>query len=223
MINKLQVNIILRKSPKVFVWSFLFLFSISRLMAQRDITGEYDLEGVMETGSGIIFNADHTFQIFFSYGSVDKDGNGTWTQSGNEIVLTSDPRPAHDFRMITHRHVAGDSVTIKIMDSNRDILPFVDCLVKNDTGKTGGKTNQDGIATFASNRVDSIGLFHELFSDRASFFKISDSTENYFEFAIEPWIMKIFCDHLVLTMQGDYLIGRHPLLDGDSYKYVKAQ
>lgn len=192
-------------------------------MAQHEISGEYDLEGVMETGSGIIFNADHTYQIYFSYGSLDKEGSGTWTQTGNQIVLNSGPRPANDFRLITHKHVAGDSVTIKIIDSNRHILPFVDCLVKNDTGKTGAKTNDDGIATIYAKHVDSIGLFHELFSDRASFFKIDDSTENYFEFTIEPWIVKIFCDQLVLTIQGDYLVGRHPLLDGDSYRYVNAK
>src|SRR5580698_2962660 len=184
MMNNLLMNSFPKKSSRLFLFCFIFLFLSNSLMAQHDITGEYDLEGVMETASGILLKADHTFEIYFSYGALDKDGSGTWIQAGNEIILDSYPRPANDFLLITHKHVPGDSVTIKIIDSNKDILSYVDCLIKNDTGKIGAKTNDDGVASLPGQHVDSIGLFHEMFSDRPSFFKITDSTENYFEFTI---------------------------------------
>jgi hypothetical protein len=46
---------------------YFFFIDQHKLHAQmNDVTGEYYLRGVMETASGFRFNADSTFDFFFS-------------------------------------------------------------------------------------------------------------------------------------------------------------
>ena len=52
--------------------------------------GEYYLRGVTEVGSGFLLKPDSTFQFFFSYGALDRQGSGTWRIKEKEIVFTRD-------------------------------------------------------------------------------------------------------------------------------------
>ena len=45
--------------------------------------GEYHLTGVMETASGIRINQDSTFDFYFSYGAIDREGHGKWSYRNN--------------------------------------------------------------------------------------------------------------------------------------------
>ena len=47
--------------------------------------GEYYLRGVMETAAGFKLNEDSTFQFFFSYGALDRQGRGKWTTEGHPL------------------------------------------------------------------------------------------------------------------------------------------
>jgi hypothetical protein len=51
------------------------------------LAGEYHLDGVMETGSGLLLRADGSFEWFFSYGALDLGAKGRWTPNGNGIDL----------------------------------------------------------------------------------------------------------------------------------------
>jgi hypothetical protein len=51
------------------------------------LPGEYHLEGVMETGSGLLLRDDGTFAWFFSYGALDLFAKGKWQRAGNGIDL----------------------------------------------------------------------------------------------------------------------------------------
>ena len=85
------------------------------------------------------------------------------------------------------------------------------------------ETNDSGEAAFKIKSADTIFIYHPIFSDRASAFIPKNKTANYFEFKIEPSIMEIFCDSLVLEMKDGKLVGNHPLLDaGKEYEYVKG-
>src|SRR5262249_41084480 len=83
---------------------FLFHKSAWSQMDEKKIPGEYDLQGVMEVGSGFVFHPDHTFEFFFSYGSVDRQGIGTWKLESSNIILNSEPWPGSDFKMVKHQH-----------------------------------------------------------------------------------------------------------------------
>jgi len=54
------------------------------------LAGEYHLDGVMETGSGLLLRTDGSFEWFFSYGALDLGANGRWTRTGNGIDLVVD-------------------------------------------------------------------------------------------------------------------------------------
>ena len=52
------------------------------------LTGEYHLEGVMETGSGLRLKPDGTFDWYFTYGALDLGARGKWSREGDGIGLT---------------------------------------------------------------------------------------------------------------------------------------
>ena len=55
---------------------------------QATLTGEYHLEGVMETGSGLRLGDDGRFDWFFTYGALDLGARGTWKVEGGTVVLS---------------------------------------------------------------------------------------------------------------------------------------
>jgi len=54
------------------------------------LAGEYHLDGVMETGSGLLLHEDGRFEWFFSYGALDLAARGRWTRVGDGIDLAVD-------------------------------------------------------------------------------------------------------------------------------------
>ena len=54
---------------------------------QEALAGEYHLEGVMETGSGLLLREDGTFEWFFTYGALDLGARGKWTREGDSVEL----------------------------------------------------------------------------------------------------------------------------------------
>ena len=190
---------------------------------QKDsITGEYFLQGIMEMASVIQLKPDSTFDFFYSYGAVDRYGAGKWSMRNNYIELNSRVRPALDFKLITSKKTEDNFTTIKISDQNSNLLRYVLCIVKN--GKTIQEqiSNGEGIAQFLKGKMDSISLLFQLCPDRYSTFSINNA-DNYFEFGFEPWIAEIFFQHFQLKIDANKLIGKHPLMPGENFSYVKEQ
>src|SRR5438477_12312076 len=85
--------------PSVFFISLFFLNN--SIMAQtNDLTGVYNLRGVMEMASGFKLNKDSSFEFYFSYGALDRYGSGKWSLINNKIVFNSKPYPGNDFKMV---------------------------------------------------------------------------------------------------------------------------
>ncbi len=191
-------------------------------MNEKDLPGEYYLEGVMEVGSGIKLNSDHTFEMFFSYGALDKQGSGTWKLNGNHIILDSGERPASDFKMTSSRK-KGSGITIQVNDPNKMILSYMACRLSGKDFSDTLEANSEGTMHSDRHAADSMGLVHQLFSDRICYFDISKSSDNYFEFTIDPVIMNIYCNNLSLEIQDGYLQGKHQLLDPSKvYRFRKS-
>ena len=51
------------------------------------LAGEYSLDGVMETGSGLLLRSDGSFEWYFSYGALDMGARGTWARTGDAVEL----------------------------------------------------------------------------------------------------------------------------------------
>ena len=58
--------------------------------AQASLAGEYHLDGVMETGSGLLLRDDGSFEWFFTYGALDLGARGKWKREGDTVVLDVD-------------------------------------------------------------------------------------------------------------------------------------
>ena len=195
---------------------------------QKDLAGEYYLRGVMETGSGFKLEADSTFQFFFSYGALDREGKGTWKVKGDHVVFNSAPRPGNDFALVTSKQTTDDAITIKIIDSSGFFLSHVYCLLNPIAIGSGEKqteavSNKSGVISFPKQHIDSLTLIFEFCPERTSVFSIKDPSHNYFEFRFEPWMMEVFFIDHSLHINGHDLEGPHPLLTGKSYDFIKNQ
>ncbi|MGX5856290.1 hypothetical protein ACWKW6_21740 [Dyadobacter jiangsuensis] len=208
---------------KLYLLSFmLFTGFISAAQAPNSIPGEYHLQGVMETASALLLKQDSTFELYFSYGAMDRQGNGKWQFQDGKIILNSRSRPERDFALVTSKVASDDLTTIKIVDSNAQILPFFETLIKTAGGEKYGKMNQEGMFQIPKTKTTGIDLFFTLAPERYTSFAV-ESDDNYFEFRIEPWIIEIFVENVVLKPEKDGLVGEHPLLKGDAFSYEKMK
>jgi hypothetical protein len=183
------------------------------------IPGEYHLQGVMETASAILLKPDSTFELYFSYGAMDRQGHGKWQFEDGKVVLNSRPKPETDFALVTSKATPDEFTTVKIVDSNQQILPFFETLIRSGAGEKYGKMSQEGIFQIPKARTNGIDLFFTLAPERFSSFPVT-SDDNYFEFRIEPWII---VENIVLKPDASGLTGEHPLLKGNAFSYEKMK
>jgi hypothetical protein len=196
--------------------------SLAAQTVKPRISGEYLLEGVMETASGFKLNTDSTFQFFYSIGALDRYGSGKWSVYDSIVVFNSSKaRPEKDFALLASKQIPGNLITIKITDKNNVILPFTECSIKAGPLKTMKRTNEEGFARFQKQDMDAISLLFTLCPDRSSVFPVTNASHNYFEFKIENWIAEVFFENFALKIDNNRLTGDHPLLKGMEYSYVR--
>ena len=199
----------------------LILIKIMHAQTLGNITGAYYLQGVMETGSGFKLNADSSFQFFYSYGALDRYGSGKWKVENNKIILNTKPYPGKDFKMTNSTKNSDDFITIKIDDKNPQLFSFVHCLVHTKDGDTLLDSDHDGFIIIHEKTVDTIYLLCALSSERVSAFAINYIENNFYTFCLEPWIVEVFFKEFTLQFMKDHLEGKHPILEGENYRYVK--
>ena len=190
---------------------------------QKDLAGEYYLRGVMETASGFKLEADSTFQFFFSYGALDRDGKGKWAVKDDHVVFNSAPRPGNDFALVSSKQTSDDSITIKIIDSSGFFLSHVYCVLQSGEKQAEAISNKSGVIGFPKQHIDSLTLVFEFCPERTSIFSIKNPSHNYFEFRFEPWMMEVFFINYSRHINGHDLEGPHPLLTGKTYNFIKSR
>ena len=209
------------KNIPCFLFIILSMHDLFAQSSKSSVAGEYYLRGVMETASGFQLKPDSTFQFFYSYGIQDRFGRGRWTVQNDQIILNSRTRPDLDFKLLEEKTIADDSITIVIKDANEALLRYVQCRIQTKNGIREQKTNNEGYAKFKKEPADSLALLLTICPDRFSAFAVSTG-KNYFVFGFEPWIVEVFFDHFTLHAETNQLVGRHPLLDGNQFRYEKA-
>lgn len=205
----------------------IFMITGSMAQAQNDslkTSEEYYLEGVMETASGFRLLNDSTFDFFYSYGAIDREGKGTWEQRGDSIFLNGKRKPEKDFRLTDSKKKTGNQLTIKISDPNKMILRYVSCRVTTHSDTLHEESDTEGIISFPAQPIKKIELVHRLWADRVSAFDMPEKERdnNYFEFAIERWIADVEFNNFFLVKHENTLTGQHPLLEGKEFVYEKG-
>ncbi|MCL1634586.1 hypothetical protein M2650_08080 [Luteimonas sp. SX5] len=119
------------------------------------LVGHYYLNGVMETGSEMLLNADGRFQWMMVYGALDQTAQGRWHRIGDRVVLQSDPvaktpefRPFTDAEMQSHPPSSADAWTAVVGIPEQGPMSGVEVMFESDDGKTQTRiTGADGMAT----------------------------------------------------------------------------
>ena len=191
-------------------------------VAQAPVTGEYYLRGVTEVGSGFLLKPDSTFQFFFSYGALDREGSGTYQLKEKEIIFNSRKRPDHDFALIKSNKTNDKFITVRITDSNSLLLRYVYAKMEFADTSVEEMTNNEGEIQFPKREIKKIFLIFQFCPEKISVFNI-DNGHNYFEFRFEPWLAEYFFSDFHLRLEGKDMKGKHPLLDEKEYLFIKSK
>jgi len=183
--------------------------------------GNYYLQGVMETASGFRLNKDSSFQFFFSYGALDRYGEGRWKVKNNTIVFESKQKPAADFRLAKSSAGENDRISIQLKDMNENFLHYVYCKIKGGGKEQEGTMDKDGLIQFALQPIDSIELVFEFCPEKKSVIAMTVKEHHSFELVPEPWLMEIFFHNFSLQRTKSGLTGGHPLSNKTDFRYQK--
>jgi hypothetical protein len=194
---------------------------LAHAQTKTTMTGEYYLEGVREVASGFKLNEDSSFQFFFSYGALDRYGIGTWQVKDGKLILNSKPQPEKDFALVASSMMPNNKTTIRIIENNVMLLPYVHATVKQGGQEEVLQTDSKGMITFPKMSIDTITLTFQLCPERKSTFVISNPQHNYLEFRFESWLMEVFFTNFSLHVDSDGLMGSHPLIQGQEFHYNK--
>jgi hypothetical protein len=211
---------------RTFIYTLTLLLAIGLQLANAkkkpEVKGEYHLQGVMETASALLLKPDSTFELFFSYGAMDRQGKGRWTYKDGKIRLNSRIKPKVDYTLVANNATSDSTTTVKIITPGRQLASNFEVLLRSADGDQIGKTNDEGVFRTKRIAASTVELFFTFCPERYSTFTI-DPNDNYFEFKIEPWIVEIFADNIELSVTNEGLVGQHPLLKGDSFQYSKTK
>jgi len=126
---------------------FLFLPTAQYLLASEaaDLTGDYELTGVMEMAGGLSLKKNNTYLAGFSYGAADWVETGDWQATSNGLVLKNAKFKMKNSNEIPLFLPSGTTFTYQdgklttILDGRK--ISFID---PNKTPSNRGKTGKPG-------------------------------------------------------------------------------
>ena len=139
----------------------------------------------------------------------------------DKIVFNTIIRHGQDFSLVSSKKTADNFFTVKITDQNELLPSHVYCILKPGEDKDGTLTDKSGEAKLPAGKTDSISLVFEFVPERVSTLSVSDPEHNYYEFKFQPWSFEVYFENFSLQITGDGLTGRHPLMEGADFRYVK--
>ncbi|MCK0129597.1 hypothetical protein [Erythrobacter sp. F6033] len=117
--------------------------------SESEFVGRYNGNS-FETAMGMEIRADGQFAWGLSVGGLDLRAKGTWTQQGDTIVLTSDPKPVPaEFKLIGIKPRSEDAL-VHVFRTNGKRATYVDALVECSDGRTTYETVAGGTADYGS-------------------------------------------------------------------------
>jgi hypothetical protein len=206
-----------------FTYLILTTVTMEAQTTTGTVTGEYYLQGVMETASGFRLNADGTFNFFFSYGAMDREGEGHWKQQDSTIIFNSTQKSGHDYSLLQSKKQNGSGVMVKISHANSMFKKMVHAIIISGNTEERAGANEEGIIVFHSPVADSISLLFELAPEKKFVFAVKDITHNYFEFAFDPNIMEVLFNDFKLQLTETGFTGPHPMDKAKTFQYKKAK
>ena len=186
------------------------------------LAGVYQLQDVKQTSSGFQLRPDGGFRFYFTYGTIDRYGSGSWVIDNDHIVLQSRPWAGRDFAGVGSQMINQNLVAMKIVGANPQLLGHVYFSLHQGQKGSWLKTNARGEATFPLQAVTTVSIVFEFCQERFTHFSVEHPDHNYYEFRFEPWLMEVFFDNFRLNISKYALSGKHPLIQGEKFVYEKS-
>jgi len=188
----------------------------------KEIAGTYFLKDVKDVASAFNLKPNYTFTFFYTKGALTRTGSGRWNIEKNTVTFSGRAKPARDFKLVSARKVNDNFVTVQFSDENNPTYAGdIECTLFTARGKQKKFTTKDGVAQFAKQEIDSIQFNSPLFPDHPFTFIPFNKLQNNFEFTFEKWVSEVFFEDFTLQLSGNMLAGKHPLLKGGAFQYVK--
>lgn len=185
-----------------------------------DISGDYFLTGVREMASGILLRPDSTFEFFFTYGALDRQGKGEWTLADNDVILNSKPWPGYDFQIKNQEAREQDGISLQLEAGNPVLARYCYAAVNETNNGEGWKEfNQRGELHFPPSSLNTLHLACEFISERQTEIAITNPSVTHLDITIAPWLFEYFFNGFRLQVTPDTLTGGHPMLKGDTWVY----
>jgi len=177
------------------------------------LVGTYD-GGQVEIAAGLELRADHRFRYALSYGALDEQAAGTWTVSGNQVLLTSDPVVAPRFVLVSHNKGADGVLQVGLDVPRGMSQQYFDAVIASTNGDTQRKQlSEQGLSTsFTSvNAPISIRILLPIFSLIGEPVKLDPNSSYSVRFRFEPNDLGKVAFHAtpLKIENGDLLLDRH--------------
>jgi hypothetical protein len=196
--------------------------SVHQKVNSQSVAGIYNLVGVMETAAGFKLNEDSTFEFYFSYGALDRYGSGTYSRTGDHLILNSTPWPGKDFKLLQSSIGKAGRIVFELKEKNTMLLPYVYFIIFSKGKQIPFKTNSHGMAEAIAQPIDSIGVQFEFTPERMSIFKLLNPNHNYFSFAFEQWMAEVFFKNYALKIAPEGLEGKLFLLGEKEHVFERS-
>jgi len=93
----------------------------------RGPAGSYRFEGQPDEASEIRLRPDGRFDYFMAAGALDERAQGRWTQAGDRLRLTTEPKPVPaQFGLRSAGRAAGAPLTVKVVSPGGEGIAGVD-------------------------------------------------------------------------------------------------
>jgi hypothetical protein len=185
--------------------------------------GEYYLRGVMETAAGFKLDEDSTFQFYFSYGALDRQGRGKWKMEGDKIIFDSNPKNLQDFKLTSSGKDQKAGITIIFTGGNAAINKYLHAIVRTGTKEEHTAAGNDGIAMLPAMKADTIILFFEWCAEKQSVFTPDRTSDNHYTFELLPTIFDVVFDNFKMSVQPDKITGALPFSGDMACNFVKEK
>lgn len=198
---------------------FLFQFIVGTLMAQTDLSGEYQLAPLPEIAAGFQLKKDSSFEFYFIYGAIDRYGKGSWTVEGNEVVLNSSPGAHPPFVLETTEPGPAGGCLIRMADHNPFLLSAIYAMENLQTQAGFVQANNRGELQINRMESDSVFLVSELFPEKTYRFRLPENGHRTLVFRLAPDAFEVFLSGIRLRIEGNTLAGSIPLLKPGDYRF----
>ena len=122
------------------------LIALPAAAQDSPFVGEYGLAEGPDVGGGLLIRNDGRFQYVLAAGALDERAEGRWEAKGDNICLTTEPKPVPPaFEKAVPIAVEGAVPTLLVTWPNGAGIPGIDFIIGFDSGDSAeGYTQYDG-------------------------------------------------------------------------------